>query len=85
MEARTGALNYGRYDNPEYNRLMLEAEGITDLNRRAQVLARAEAIAMEDQPVAPIYYYISKQLVSPRLKNWHDNPADKHNTRWLSF
>ncbi|MDA7984555.1 MAG: peptide ABC transporter substrate-binding protein [Alphaproteobacteria bacterium] len=85
LETRTGGFNYGNYSNPEFDRLMVEAENNTNLSQRANVMRQAEAIAMDDQPVAPIYYYISKQLVAPNLKGWRDNTTDKHNSRWLSF
>ena len=85
LEKRTGAFNYGRYDNSAFNKLMLEAEVTTDLDKRAEIMHQAETLAMADQPIAPIYYYVSKALVSPKVKNWHDNGPDKHNTRWLSF
>ena len=84
LETRTGPNNYGRYDNAEFNDLMLQAEQITDLEKRSEILAQAEAIAMEDQPVIPIHYYISRRLVSPVMKGWHDGLRDNMRTRWLS-
>ena len=46
---------------------------------------QAEAIAMDDQPVIPIYYYVSKNLVSDRVKGWVDNTKDVHRRRWMSL
>ncbi|MGR4000685.1 MAG: peptide ABC transporter substrate-binding protein [Alphaproteobacteria bacterium] len=85
LETRTGAFNYGQYSNSEFDSLMAQAENITNLTERAKVMRQAEVIAMDEQPLAPIYYYVSKQLVSPKIKGWRDNAPDKHNTRWLSF
>jgi oligopeptide transport system substrate-binding protein len=45
---------------------------------------QAEAIAMEDLPNIPIYYYVSKDLVANAVKGWVDNTKDIHRTRWLS-
>ena len=85
LETRTGVFNYGRYSNAEFDALMARAENLTDLSERAEVMRRAEAIAMDEQPVAPIYYYVSTALVPPRVEGWRDNAPDKHNARWLSF
>ena len=84
LETRTGPNNYGRYNNPEFDRLMEQAQLTTDLEKRAEMMAQAEAMAMDDQPVIPIYYYVSKNLVSPAVKGWLDNTKDIQRTRWLS-
>ena len=38
---------------------------------------------LEDQPVLPIYVYVSKHLVSPRVGGWEDNILDHHASRDL--
>lgn len=38
---------------------------------------------MEERPFIPIYYRVSKQLVSPEIKGWTDSAMDKHLARWL--
>ncbi|TCS60596.1 peptide ABC transporter substrate-binding protein [Varunaivibrio sulfuroxidans] len=85
LDSHTGALNYGRYKDASFDRLMAQAAQTVDLKKRADVMRQAEAIAMADQPVMPIYYYISKELVSPRVKGWIDNTKDIHRTRWLTL
>ncbi|MCB1810965.1 MAG: peptide ABC transporter substrate-binding protein [Candidatus Competibacteraceae bacterium] len=84
LETRTGPNNYGRFDNAEYNQLMEQAQVTSDLAKRAEIMAKAEAIAMEEQPIIPIYYYVSKNLVSQAVKGWIDNTKDVQRTRWLS-
>ena len=64
---------------------MLEAEKEGDLKKRAELMKQAEAIMMEEQPYVPIYYYVSKQLVSPKIEGWIDNAPDRHLTRWLDI
>ena len=64
---------------------MLEAERESDLGKRAGLMKRAEAIMMDAQPYIPIYYYVSKQLVSPKIKGWIDNASDHHLSRWLDI
>ncbi len=85
LESRTGANNYGRYANPEYDRLMLEAEKTSDLKKRSDLMHQAEKIMMAEQPVMPIYHYVSKNLVSQKVKGFVDNPKDVHRWRYVSL
>ena len=64
---------------------MLEASKMVDLKTRADLMRAAEAILSEEQPIAPIYYYVSKQVVSTKVKGWVDNARDIHRARWLDL
>lgn len=85
LETRTGVNNYGRYSNPEYDNLMLEAEVTADLQKRGKLMYKAEQLAMRDQPVIPIYHYVSKNLVSQKVEGFVDNPQDIHRWRYVSL
>jgi len=85
LETRTGANNYGGYSVKAFDDLMEQAARTADLEARAELLAKAEATAMEDQPVIPIYYYVSKNLVSQHVKGWQDTVNDIHRWRYLSI
>ncbi|THB78595.1 MAG: peptide ABC transporter substrate-binding protein [Desulfobulbaceae bacterium] len=85
LETRTGPNNYGRYSNPEYDKLMLEAEVTSDLQKRSELMLKAESLAMRDQPVIPIYHYVSKNLVSTKVQGFVDNPQDIHRWRYVSL
>src|SRR3546814_897764 len=85
MESKSGPINYSKFNNEEFDGLMAEAEAVSDLDQRAKILAQAEAVAMEGQPVAPIYYYVSQQLISPKIVGWVDNAPDRHPTRFLDI
>ncbi|MGD1877180.1 MAG: peptide ABC transporter substrate-binding protein [Kiloniellaceae bacterium] len=85
MESKSGPINYSKFNNEQFDGLMAEAEGVSDLKQRAKILGQAERIAMDGQPVAPIYYYVSKQLISPKVVGWVDNAPDRHPTRFLDL
>ncbi len=85
LESRSKSLNYGNYANPQFDQLMDQAYIESDLKKRAQTMKQAEAIAMEDLPIIPIYYYVSKNLVANYVDGWQDAVNDKHRTRWLSL
>lgn len=85
LETRTGANNYGRYSNAEFDQLMLTAEVTADLNKRAAMMLKAESLAMRDMPVIPIYHYVSKALVSAKVQGYVDNPQHIHRWRYVSL
>jgi oligopeptide transport system substrate-binding protein len=85
LESRTGAHNYGGYNVKAFDELMDKASRTADLEARAELLAKAEAVAMQDQPIMPIYYYVSKNLVAQHVKGWQDTVNDIHRWRYLSI
>jgi oligopeptide transport system substrate-binding protein len=84
METSTGAQNYAGYSSPEFDRLMDESDATADAKQRNALMHEAEAVAMQDLPNIPIYYYVSKDLVADHVEGWVDNTKDIHRTRWLS-
>ena len=83
LDSRTGQQNYGRYNNPEYDTLLAEASREFDLSKRAELFAEAEAMMLEDTPITPMWYQVSKNLVDPTLNGWAENAKDVHRSRWL--
>lgn len=78
-----GPQNYGDYANPAYDALMAKADQEPDAVKRAEYMAEAEHMMLEDAPIAPVYFYVNKNLVSPKITGWTDNLVDHHRTRWL--
>lgn len=78
-------MNYGKWSSEEYNQLLDEAARTQDLDQRAGMLEKAEKIALDEDAALPIYFYLSENIVSPKVKGFEDNVFDKHRTRWLSM
>ncbi len=76
--------NYGRYENQKYDDLLAQASDEKDLTARAGLLHQAEKIAMDDFAVIPIYYYVSKWVISPKVSGFEDNAVDRHLVRYMS-
>jgi oligopeptide transport system substrate-binding protein len=83
QQSSTGLQTYGDYDNPRYDALLARADNEPDAARRAGYLAEAERIMLNDAPIAPVYFYVSKNLVRPDLMGWVDNLVDHHRSRYL--
>ncbi len=77
-------MNQSGYRSAAFDAAMLRAMREADLARRAALLREAETIALADQPVAPLYFLVSRRLVSPRIVGWQNNPRGIHVSRWLS-
>ena len=60
-------LNDTGYASAEYDELLGKAAVEPDPARREQWMHEAEAKLLEDLPVIPIYFYVTKRLVSPRV------------------
>jgi len=76
-------MNQSGYRSAAFDGAMAGALREADLARRAALLREAESIALADQPVAPLYYLVSRRLVSPRIVGWQNNPRGIHVSRWL--
>lgn len=83
LDSATGQQNYGNYANAEYDALLAQAGQERDLEKRAALFAQAEAIMLEETPVTPMWFQVTKNLVDPRLTGWAENAEDNHRSRWL--
>ncbi|MGX1500697.1 oligopeptide transport system substrate-binding protein [Labrenzia sp. MBR-25] len=85
VESDNDGFNYARYNNPEYDALMDEAAVTVDLEKRADILKKAEEIFMRDLPFIPMMYYGSMNLVSDKVAGFEDNLLNIHPSRWMSI
>lgn len=77
-------MNPSRYVNAAYDAKLTAATREPDLARRAALLREAETIALADMPVAPIYFFVGRRLVSSRLTGWSENARGIHVSRFMS-
>ena len=73
------------YKSEEYDSLLQRASSQADPDDRRLYLEEAERAMLADHPAIPIYFYVSKHLVSPRVEGWGDNVLDYHYSQHLSL
>ncbi|MEE4175145.1 MAG: peptide ABC transporter substrate-binding protein [Xanthomonadales bacterium] len=78
------ALNNTFYADEAYDRLLDQAAGYSG-GQRLELLQQAETLLLRDTPVIPLYYYVSRHLVDPRVRGYVDNPRDVHLSRYLDL
>ncbi|MBZ9558192.1 peptide ABC transporter substrate-binding protein [Halomonas coralii] len=77
--------NYGAYDDAQFDQLMDKAAVTLDEDEREALMQQAEQTALDDNAVAPLLFYVTRNLVNPALEGWQDNAEDDHPSRWVSF
>lgn len=83
LDSDAGQQNYGNYSNLEYDGLLSLASQERDLVKRAEIFAQAELIMLEEYPITPMWFQVTKNLVDPNLEGWAENAEDNHRSRWL--
>jgi oligopeptide transport system substrate-binding protein len=80
-----GENNSTGFSNAEYDKLIADAAKEADPEKRMRMLEQAERILMDEMPIVPIFYYVSRNLVRPYVRGWYNNLQDSHPLRaiWI--
>src|SRR5262249_28240610 len=73
FESATPDMNYGFYANAMFDTLMAQSDRTRDARIRAGVLVQAEQILLDEAAIAPVYFGVTRDLVSPQVKGWISN------------
>ena len=69
--------------NQQYDELLERAANEIDLQKRAKILEEAERVMLDETPIIPIYFYISKHLIKPWVGGFVPNIMDHTYTKDL--
>ncbi|MEO9601589.1 peptide ABC transporter substrate-binding protein [Parasphingorhabdus sp.] len=78
-----GAGNYSGYDNPDYDQILARAIAEPNPATRQTLMRQAETLLVADMPVLPLYFYVTRSLVTNRIAGWEDNISNVHPSRTL--
>jgi oligopeptide transport system substrate-binding protein len=68
---------------PDFDQLIRDANHESDPAKRFAMLARAEGMLLEDLPVIPIYYYVTKNMVGTHVKGFYPNVLNVHPLKFI--
>lgn len=83
LMSTTGDVNYGRFANAQVDALMGQAKATAAVAPRLALLREAEAAALAEHPVVPLYSVAIRSLVNPKVRGWHPNARNTHPLRYL--
>lgn len=76
--ASDNPMNQSGWHNADYDQLLRQAREEKDDTRRLEYFHRAEQILMDEMPVIPLYFDVSRDVVRPDLRGWYPNLLDVH-------
>ena len=78
-----GENNNTGWSNTEYDQLIESAQSELDSEKRLAILREAEVILMKEGPLLPLFFYVSRNLVRPRIQGFWNNLQDAHPLKYL--
>jgi len=75
--------NLPGFSDENYDSLLARAARQMNPEARRLYLEEAETRLLAAHPLIPIYFYVSKHLVSPRVVGWQDSALDYHYSQHL--
>lgn len=76
--------NHSKFNNAEFDTLMKTMYAEPVIEERMRLMHEAERIVMDEAPIAPITYYVSKRLVKPFVKGLENNIRGINLGRYVS-
>ncbi len=77
--------NFTGYESAYFDSLIHRANAASNPSERQELLVQAEELVLDYAPAIPLYFYVSKHLVNPRVHGWKSNILDVHKSQYLSI
>ncbi len=82
FETSNGLNDYG-YSNSTVDALLEEVARERIPGRRTRMMQEAERLILDDNPIIPVYTYVTRRLVDTHVRGWQDNVMDHHYSRYI--
>lgn len=76
-------VNWSGFNDTQYDDLMQRADQASTPKQRSALMQQAEIRLLSEHAVMPVYFYVSKHLVSPQVQGYDANLLDHHPSRFL--
>jgi oligopeptide transport system substrate-binding protein len=73
-----GGNNWTGWASPAYDALIASAGRATDPAARFEAFQSAEALLLEEAPVAPVFFGVRNYLIHPAVKGWEPSFLGQH-------
>ena len=85
MFVTDGENNNTGFSNAEYDKLIADAAKEVDQEKRMHLLEKSERLLMDEQPIIPVYFYVSRNMVRPWVRGFYNTLQDTHPIRdiWI--
>ncbi len=80
FETGDGQNDFG-YSNSSVDALLEEISRERIPGRRQRMMQEAERLILSDNPIVPVYTYVTRRLVDRHVRGWQDNVMDHHYSR----
>ncbi|MGB0257556.1 MAG: peptide ABC transporter substrate-binding protein [Coraliomargarita sp.] len=70
--------NHTNWSNADYDSLIQQAANEQNPTARMQLFQQAETILLDEMPVIPIYFYVTRRLIDPAVKGWYPSLLENH-------
>lgn len=82
---KEGGNNDTNWENPKYKQLLIDSAKEQDAEKRLAMLKEAEAILMDEMPIAPIYFYTNTWVQVDNLKDVQVSGLGDAQFKWAYF
>lgn len=83
--SRDSPQNFGHWLNTEYLELLESAANEVNTAQRREILQQAELLMLNDYPILPVYFYVTRRLVQRRIAAPAINPMNRTYSRDFSL
>lgn len=80
----TSGNNHTGFKNKDYDRYFVASSAESNAGKRRLLLQKAEAVLLEEVPIAPMFYYTNFSFIRPEVQGFPPNLVDRPYVKYFS-